>query len=523
MLDECELIASATRPRPLVAAVTAIALLIALFLTIPFAHIRTTGTENMLPAYAGAAFMLELIASVLLLTLYSVRGDPALLILASGYLFSALMVPAWILTFPGLFSALGIEAGLQTTATIAALRRVIFASSVLCYALVPVSRAAAKPGGATIFQTTLCVFGVVGAITWIIVGESTSLPAFMRDAHNTTDLWSFVPATAMAMYLLSAAILFRRRRTTLDAWVCLVLFSLVIELSLLSYIAGGVRLSVGWWGGRIYGLVATAILLIVLLSDTTTVYARLAQSVAAEQRARQNRLTAMEALSASIAHEINQPLASIVTNADAGLRWLTRAEPRMDKVRSTLQAIVSDGHRANKIVSGIRTMFMKDAQERLPLDLNEIIEEVMASAFAEMRAAGVSARVEPAPRLPPVIGNSIQLRQVVWNLVENSIDAMRAVGDRQRHLYIRTRPAANGEVEVSIEDTGVGIEPGTEEQIFNPFFSSKPSGMGMGLMFCRAVVEAHGGRLWTSANRPRGAVFLFTLPGAEATGRDGED
>ncbi|WP_073137383.1 MASE4 domain-containing protein [Muricoccus roseus] len=520
MLRRSEPIAGLTPPRPYVAAAVAAALIAALVATIPFARVTITGSEVILPAYAAAVFVLEVITAALLFSLYSVQRGPALLVLASGYLTAALMIPGWILTFPGLFSSLGIEADVQATATIAALRRITFALFIFSYALAPFGASAGRSPGVTATWTVICIFAAAAAVMWLIARQQMSLPTFMRDARNVTALWSIVPAAAMAIYVTSMAILIRRRRAALDIWVCLVVFSLVIELTLLSYISSGVRLSVGWWGGRVYGLAAAGTVLLVLLADTTAVYARLARSVAAEQRARQNRLTAMEALSASIAHEINQPLASIITNADAGLRWLTRAEPRIDKVDASLRAIVSEGHRANKIVLGIRTMFMKGAQERALVDLPKVITDVTRSAAEEANLAGVSISVLLDPQTPAVIGNSVQLRQVIRNLVENAIDAMKTISDRQRELSIETRRLADGEVEITVRDTGTGLEPGMEERVFEPFFSSKPGGMGMGLMFCRAVVEAHGGRLWTSANVPRGAIFHVSLPAAEMNSRD---
>jgi signal transduction histidine kinase len=500
----------------------AVALFAALLITIPFAHLPTTGTEIILPAYAAAVFVLEIITSVLLLALYNVQKGPALLILASGYLCAALMIPGWVLTFPGISAALGIDTDLQTTAAIAALRRLSFAFFIVIYAFSSTEGYAGKSVGFTIWRNIICILVAVAALMWMLAKQHIALPAFMQDAYRVTTLWLLVPGAAMTLYVLSIMILLRRR-SALDTWVCLVLFSLIIELTLLSYISSGVRLSVGWWAGRIYGLTAAGTVLLVLLADTTTVYARLAASVAAEQRARQNRLTAMEALSASIAHEINQPLASIITNADAGLRWLVRPEPRIDRVHASLQAIVSDGHRANKVVLGIRTMFMKGAQERVPVDLAGIISDVTLSLASDAERAGISVEAELDRRMPAVIGNPVQLRQVVWNLVENSLDAMKTISDRQRELRIRARLTADGEVEVAVQDTGAGIEPGLEEQIFEPFFSRKPGGMGMGLMFCRAVVEAHGGRIWASHNHPRGAVFYFSLPGADVTHREGED
>ncbi len=334
----------------------------------------------------------------------------------------------------------------------------------------------------------------------------------MRDDRNVNDVWRYVPMVALALYMLDMGVLAVRRRTPLDIWVCLVLFSLVIELLLISYLGGAIRLSVGWWAGRLYGLAAASIVLLVLLSETTAVYARLARIVAAERRARQNRLTAMEALSASIAHEINQPLASMITNADAALRWLAKDEPRIDKVDDALRRIVVDGHRANKVVAGIRTMFMKGAQERVELDLNALVQDAVRTAAAEARFEGISIETELDQELPPIIGNAVQLHQVLCNLIENGIDAIKAVGDQQRRLIIRTQSQPFGEVQVAVADSGTGIAAEVRDRIFDPFVSTKPGGMGMGLMFCRSITEAHlAGACGHRRNAPRGAVFHFSF------------
>ncbi len=508
-----------TRPRPFVVAGLAFALLGACLATIPFAREPTRGTEVILPAYAAASFVLELMTAVLLLALFRVRRSPALLILACGYLYSGFLMPGWLLTFPDVFAGLGVDAGPQATAAIAAARRLGFAVFVLGYAFAPDrggsllgSRRASLRG---IALTVLLAALVLGAVLW----ARDSLPPFMRTRTEVNPLWAVVPYVALTLYAIGLAALLRRRGA-LDPWICLVLFSLVIELVLLSFVSGGTRLSLGWWAGRLYGLVAAGIVLLVLLSDTTAVYARLAQSLAAARRGRENRLTAMEALSATIAHEINQPLASMITNADAGLRWLLRPEPQRDRVEAALRRIVADGHRANKIVTGIRTMFMKGAQERVPFDVNGVIREAAAAAAEEARLAGVTMELSLAPQMAMVIGNAVQLRQVVSNLIDNAIDAMRAEGLRQRHLILRSRCTEQEEVEFVVEDTGVGLPPGMEELVFEPFVSTKAEGMGMGLMFCRSVVEAHGGHLRVSANRPRGTIFRVVLP--EARGLAGQ-
>ena len=495
------------------AAGVSLALLGVLTATMPFAREATRNTEIILPAYAAATFTLEIVTSALLFALYNVQRSKSLLLLASGYLFSALMIPGWVLTFPGVFTALG-DFGLQTTAAIAAVRRLVFPLFVLGYALAPVVAPTRRDAGRTVARTVLLVCAAAALALWLIFSNSALLPTFMRDDLHVSLLWHYIPLIALALYATDIGVLLVRRRSRLDIWVCLVLFSLIIELLLISYIGGGIRLSIGWWAGRLYGLVAASIVLLVLVFETTAVYARLSRIVSAERRARQNRLTAMEALSASIAHEINQPLASMITNADAGLRWLGKEEPRIDKVDAALRRIVDDGHRANKVVAGIRTMFMKGTQERVQLDPNELVADAVRTASSEARFEGISIEMALEANLPPVVGNAVQLHQVLCNLIENGLDAIKAADNRQRQLFLRTARNAMGDVEVAVEDSGTGIAEEVRERLFDPFVSTKPGGMGMGLMFCRSVIEAHGGRIWTTPNVPHGSIFHFSLPTA---------
>src|SRR3546814_755673 len=223
----------------------------------------------------------------------------------------------------------------------------------------------------------------------------------------------------------------------------------------------------------------------------------------------------MEALSASIAHEVNQPLASMVTNADAGLRWLGRNSPELEEARAALKRIASDGHRAGKVIEGIRTMFKKSAQERVPLNLNQLIRNVLKRNQGEAQLGQVSVQAELDEQLPLTTGNPTQLQQVVSNLIANAIDAMSSVTDRPRVLRVKSERHASGSVLVSVGDSGTGVEPENKERIFEPFFTTKSDGMGMGLMFCRSIIEVHGGRLWVTENVPQGTILRFTLPDNE--------
>jgi len=505
-------LASYTQVRVIFAVV--VVLVIALAVTAPYASHATQGTEIFLPAYAAADFVVEITTSALLFATFQVRRAAPLLILAAGYLLSAMLVVPWALTFPGVFSSLGWDYGLQSTAWIAAIRRIGFAGAVVAYAFAgPTWVLAAPERWIAGCVALICVFAA--ATIWLAMVGGDGLPAFMADARHTTVDWRSIPATALVLYALGIATVLARRRSVLDIWVSVVLFSLVVEIFLISYLAGGVRLSVGWWSGRFFGLAAAGTMLLVLLAETIGSHTRLAQAAAREQRVRRNRMVAMEALSASIAHEINQPLASMVTNASAALRWLTRPVPDVGRTEAALRRIVDEGHRADKIVSGIRTMFLKGAQERVAVDLKCVIEEALAKTASERALAGVEVKTVYPRRPPMVTCNPVQLLQVVSNLIDNAIDAMKEQSGRVRRLTIRVEDGEPGEVNACFTDTGPGIEPSDTERIFLPFVSTKTDGMGMGLMFCRSVIEAHGGRLWVSANGSAGAVFCFSLPAAD--------
>jgi signal transduction histidine kinase len=223
----------------------------------------------------------------------------------------------------------------------------------------------------------------------------------------------------------------------------------------------------------------------------------------------------MEALSASIAHEVNQPLASMVTNADAGIRWLERPNPDLAEARAALSRIAKDGHHTGKVIEGISTMFKKGAQEQVPVHLNQLIGETLRRCRGEAQFGRIATQVELCENLPLVTGSPIQLQQVISNLVDNAIDAMNAVTDWERILRVKSALQDSGRVLVSVEDSGTGMDPNSKERIFEPFYTTKPDGMGMGLMFCRSVIESHGGRLWTTDNEPHGSIFQFTLPSAD--------
>ncbi len=244
--------------------------------------------------------------------------------------------------------------------------------------------------------------------------------------------------------------------------------------------------------------------------------ARLAAEDAAREAqaelARAGRLLSVGEFASSIAHEINQPVAAIITNGDAALRWLARDPPDLDEVRAAIERMSRDAKRASGVVARTRGLLAKSRTDDAPLDVNEVAEEVLLYTADERRRSQVSVSTDLASGLPLVRGDRIQLQQVMLNLILNAVDAMKGVNDRPRRLQVRSTLGADGEVLVEVEDCGVGLDPATSDHLFEHFFTTKDGGVGLGLPISRSIVEAHGGRLWAGPASPHGAVFRFCLP-----------
>jgi signal transduction histidine kinase len=517
--NENALLLSSSHPnrRQKIAAASVIGLLLgAMLLVVPFAPTALESTEILVPAYGSAVFTNEVITAALLFALFAIQRSPAILVLAMGYLFSGFMLAAWVLTFPGVLAQLGLpEVGQQTAASIAALRRLGFPLFVLTYALLRERRdfRAARMVPVVIAACVAAVVATTSGLAWMIVAYEELLPRFMEDARRITSLWFYIAAAALLLYAALAVLLWPSGRTVLDLWLLVVICALAIDLVLQSFVSSGLRLSLGWWAGRLYSLAASSLVLLVLLAEAASLWARLARSVAAERRAHEAQLVTLQAFSASIAHEINQPLASMVTNADAGLRWLGRETPDLEEAGAALSRIARDGDRAAKVVDGIRTMFSKGGQDYAQIDVNHLLRGVLDDYRDACRTAHIVVQTRLDADLPPAFANRVQVEQVVCNLVANAIDAMRSAPGGQLVLRVRSTVASDAEVLVSVEDTGTGLPaPALRDRLFEPFFTTKAAGLGVGLTVSRLIMEAHGGRLWATENAPRGSIFQFTLP-----------
>ncbi len=253
-----------------------------------------------------------------------------------------------------------------------------------------------------------------------------------------------------------------------------------------------------------------------LIDITATKEAQDALRATQSKLAHITRLTTMHEVTAAIAHEVNQPLAAIVANGNAALRWLRKTPPEIAEAAANVEQIVGDGHRASGVVASIRGLFKKDEHAKVLLDVNAVIREVLELLHGELRSKRVSVRTKLSRNLPQILADHVQLQQVVLNLVTNAVEAVSDNPVGSRVLNVSSKPGQSEETIIAVEDSGPGIDPKDLNRIFDAFFTTKSQGMGMGLSICRSIVELHGGRLWASTRRPHGSTFYLTLPGAAA-------
>jgi PAS domain S-box-containing protein len=248
------------------------------------------------------------------------------------------------------------------------------------------------------------------------------------------------------------------------------------------------------------------------MTDRNRAQDALAQTQA--ELAHVTRVTTMGELAASIAHDVNQPLAAIVTNGSACLRWLAAQPPELDEARRAVERVIKDGTRAGEIITRIRALLRKAPSRKDPIDVNEAIAEVVALTRAEAQRRRVKLEIELSRDLPVVTGDRVQLQQVILNLILNAVEASSAAGDGPRETVVSSQPDAASGVMVCVRDTGVGFDEADADRLFDAFYTTKQGGMGMGLAIGRSIIESHRGRIWGAPNAPRGAVFRFTLPAA---------
>ena len=484
----------------------------------PLSTLPLRRIDAFIPAYGTAIFVTDLITAVLLFAQVSVLRSRALLALANGYLLTALIAIPWTLTFPGVFEpARYLGAGLQSSVWLYVPSHAGFALFAIIYTLLkdadPIEWQSPRSVRAAILASAGSVTALVCCATVLVTAGHALLPHLMLDTVHVTHLWYYAIGPMGALIVSALVLLWLRRRSVLDLWLTVVLCAYAIDIALIAFPIPS-RFSLGWYAGRVYGALSGSLVLVILLGEITMLYGELLRAVLAQHREREVRLMTGDAVSASIAHEIKQPLSAMTMNAGACMRWLDRAAPDLHEAKAALQRIMTNGHRAGAVIENIRALFKRDARTRTSLGVHNLIREALALVRDGLQAHRIAVQADCNECFPRIEGNQVQLHQVLVNLITNAIESM-ATEDGERVLRLRSDVYDSGSVMVSVEDTGKGVEPSAIDHIFNPLFTTKEDGMGMGLSICRSIIEAHGGRLWMTANFPRGSIFHFTVPAAE--------
>jgi len=506
-------------------ALAIVVLLGAAFLaTAPFAAVPLLRSDAFIPAYEAALVVEDLITAALLYAQFAILRLPSLLVLGTGYLFTGLIVIPHMLVFPGLFTPTGLfNASSSSAAWLYVAWHVGFPLAVIAYAFMSDElrpRTASSQMRRAIVISIVATAVLVLACTWVATGGAALLPQVIAGDRRTSS-FPYVSGSVWLLAVIALAILWwRRRRTVIELWLAVVLCAWVGEIAL-SVVLAPARFSIGFYFGRLYGVIAASIVLIVLLSEMIALYARLARAVATERRVRERRLIEMEAMLShlsrvsdlghvvtSLIHEVNQPLAAI-GNYLAALQRLAAMGDK-EKVATTIEKTLGQSERAREIMRRLREFVAKREIDRRPEALATTVEDAIAVAQAATGRTGVEIATALEPETAMVVIDRIQIQQVLVNLIRNASEAM--AESPRRRLTIASRPLGPEKLEISIADTGPGLPLALREKLFQPFVTTKTTGMGVGLSICRFIIEAHGEKLQVADNAGGGTVFSFTLP-----------
>ena len=626
--------------RRLALAVAAV-LLAAFGLTAPFAAVPLPRFDAFIPSLAATIFVTDLITAVLLFAQYSIFPSRALLGLACGYLFTALIVIPHVLTYPGVFAPTGLlGAGLQSTGWLYFFWHIGFSAALLVYACLKDVDSAITRGSthSAIGWSIAIVFSLVWALGWLATGGEWLLPRIFLDVTHATPLNFYIFAANISIAALTFVLLWARRRSVLDLWLMVVILALMSELALVGVI-GSTRFAVGFYAGRIFSLVTSTVVLVVLLVETTRLYARLHSSLAESEeqtaivaasthtglwqfqaedepiwatrhcrsilglaedaplsfevlrdsihpddrrsfvkairsamsagrpidgefrlasgdeihwiavkgRPRRNednrnyyingvlsdvtavktaeeeaeaqrreiahlmRQSVLGELSGAIAHELSQPLTAILANAEAAHDLLGQKLIDLEKIRAIVADIIAEDTRASDVMSRIRKLLRKGESKSEIIDLNQLVSSTVDLLHSELVRRETNIEVVLAEGLPTIFGDPVQLQQVLLNAMMNAMEAMGSNAPGQRVVKVMTRANGN-QVQAVIVDSGHGISPEHQTRLFQPFFTTKEHGLGLGLSICSTIVKTHGGKLSIENNTGAGATVTVTLP-----------
>jgi signal transduction histidine kinase len=472
--------------------------------------------DGFIPFILAIVFLADLITAILLFNQSVVIASRALLVLANGYLFSALIVIPHALTFPGAFTPQGLlGAGVQSSGWLNVLWHFGFLVAVAVHAWLK----SEQRGSDSVQLSELTAFcwsvaiqiSLVCALTWAVTAGDRFMPHLFFDDRSMAPLGNYVAGMLVLMSALVLLLMWTRLPSVLDLWVIVAICMSISEMTL---VALGVtaRFYLGWYVSRALAVGVSTVVLIALLSESMRLHRALSRANMMLKRERRNKLTNINAAVSSIAHEVRQPLAAITTRTAAARRWLERVPPDMERTKQLLGDIDRASFYANEVLTNVRMLFRDTDHKQQPIDMNNVILGALQILEGELNDHDVKTDVELTSELPLVRGNEIQLQEVTFNLVHNAIDAMAHTKVDRRVLTVRTRPEDAKAIVIEIEDSGQGIEPEHLGSICEAFVTTKPDGTGLGLAICSTIIEQHGGRLTASSDGKNGALFKIVLP-----------
>jgi signal transduction histidine kinase len=515
--------APATTGQTRAALAVVLLVLVACLATLPFAQLVWISFPGFILIQQTLQAGNSLIIAALLFGQHAVARTASLNILAGGYLFTALMIVAHALSFPGAFSQTGLIGGPQSTSWLYTAWHAILPVTIIVYALIPPDENTERPYNSarqTIVSSILICVGGATAITLLMTAGHDWLPALVQ---NGRLMPASIPAVVGLLLLASGALLVviqKKPRSLLDLWLIATMSTWLCTIATVSLVSAQ-RFDIGWYVGRMLDVLSSTFILLLLLYQTAVLYERNALAISRERRERERRLNESEAILihlsrvselghdvSSIVHEVSQPLAAISNYAAASLKFLETSKPEQAKI--LLERLVEQTVRATDVIRHMREFVARHQSEKHLENIPKLLRDAARLVLDAAGEHGPAVEIRCDPEASAAFFDRVQIEQVVLNLVRNAIEAMSSGVTRK--LTLSTKLTSDRMIEISVADTGPGVSADIRARLFEPFVTTKESGLGIGLSICRVIVEAHGGKLTAEDNPAGGAIFRFTIP-----------